>query len=101
MGYLPRFLHIGDVASLCFLWRYDHNRDGRSLGLTSSHNFAMVPKTTWFGYWNWYVILYTPNGKLHRILTSLAFKNLMHPFQPFIVGQKIIGPLISAKFDAF
>ncbi len=44
-------------------------------------------------------ILYTPNGKLHRILTSLAFKNLMHPFQPFIVGQKIIGPLISAKFD--
>ncbi len=44
-------------------------------------------------------ILYTPNGKLHRILTSLAFKNLMHPFQPFIVGQKIVGPLISAKFD--
>ena len=44
-------------------------------------------------------ILYTPNGKLHRTLTSLAFKNLMHPFQPFIVGQKIVGPLISAKFD--
>lgn len=43
-------------------------------------------------------ILYTPNGKLHRTLTSLAFKNLMHPFQPFIVGQKIVGPLISVKF---
>ena len=32
-------------------------------------------------------ILFTPNGKLHRYLTSLAFKNLLHPFQPFIIGQ--------------
>ena len=44
-------------------------------------------------------ILFTPNGKLHRVLTSLAFKNLLHPFQPFIVGQKIIGPLVAEKFD--
>jgi N-acetyl sugar amidotransferase len=44
-------------------------------------------------------ILYTPNGKLHRKLTQLAFLNLLHPFQPFIVGQKIIGPSIAAKFD--
>ena len=43
-------------------------------------------------------ILYTPNGKLHRLITKLAFENLMHPFQPFIVGQKIIGPMISVKF---
>ena len=35
-------------------------------------------------------ILFTPNGRLHRLLTSLAFKNLLHPFQPFIIGQKII-----------
>lgn len=44
-------------------------------------------------------ILFTPNGRLHRLLTSLAFKNLLHPFQPFIIGQKIIGPLIAAKFN--
>ena len=44
-------------------------------------------------------ILYTPNGKLHRKLTQLSFLNLLHPFQPFIVGQKIIGPSIAAKFD--
>jgi N-acetyl sugar amidotransferase len=44
-------------------------------------------------------ILFTPNGKLHRLLTRLAFKNLLHPFQPFIVGQRIIGPLMAAKFD--
>ena len=44
-------------------------------------------------------ILFTPNGRLHRLLTSLSFKNLLHPFQPFIIGQKIIGPLIASKFN--
>jgi N-acetyl sugar amidotransferase len=44
-------------------------------------------------------ILFTPNGKLHRKLTSLAFKNLLHPFQPFIIGQKSLGPLMALKFD--
>jgi N-acetyl sugar amidotransferase len=44
-------------------------------------------------------ILFTPNGKVHKLLTKLAFKNLLHPFQPFIIGQKIIGPSIALKFD--
>ncbi|QWE08962.1 N-acetyl sugar amidotransferase [Polynucleobacter ibericus] len=43
-------------------------------------------------------ILFTPNGKLHRYLTRQAFLNLLHPFQPFIVGQRIIGPAMAAKF---
>lgn len=43
-------------------------------------------------------ILYTPNGKLHRLLTRLAFLNLLHPFQPFIVGQRIIGPAMASHF---
>jgi N-acetyl sugar amidotransferase len=43
-------------------------------------------------------ILFTPNGKLHRYLTKQAFLNLLHPFQPFIVGQRIIGPAMAAKF---
>ena len=43
-------------------------------------------------------ILYTPNGKLHSYLTKLAFTNIGHPFQPFIHGQKIIGPNIASKF---
>lgn len=42
--------------------------------------------------------LYTPNGRLHRYLTKLAFQNLGHPFQPFIHGQKIIGPKLAEKF---
>ena len=43
-------------------------------------------------------LLYTPNGKLHSLLTRLAFKNLLHPFQPFIIGQRLIGPSIASKF---
>ena len=42
--------------------------------------------------------LYTPNGKLHELLTKLAFLNLGHPFQP-LHGQKIIGPKIASKFN--
>ena len=43
-------------------------------------------------------LLYTPNGKLHSYLTKLSFINICHPFQPFIHGQKIIGPKIASKF---
>jgi N-acetyl sugar amidotransferase len=43
-------------------------------------------------------MLYTPNGKLHREMTKNAFHNLLHPFQPFIVGQRIIGPALAKKF---
>ena len=42
-------------------------------------------------------ILVTPNGRLHSLITKLAFKNLGHPFQPFIHGQKVIGPKIAKK----
>ena len=44
-------------------------------------------------------ILFTPNGKLHKYLTQQAFLNLLHPFQPFIIGQKNIGPRIATKFN--
>ena len=42
--------------------------------------------------------LYSPNGKLHRLLTRLAFENLVHPFQPFIIGQKLVGPRLSSLY---
>tara|TARA_B100000989_G_scaffold50686_1_gene33547 strand:+ start:1430 stop:2635 length:1206 start_codon:yes stop_codon:yes gene_type:complete len=42
-------------------------------------------------------LLFTPNGKLHSYLTKLSFKHICHPFQPFIHGQKIIGPKIASK----
>lgn len=43
--------------------------------------------------------LQTPNGKVHRQITRLAFENLCHPFQPFIIGQRQIGPRFSAMMN--
>ena len=42
-------------------------------------------------------ILVTPNGKVHRLLTKLAFLNIGHPFQPFIIGQRVVGPKIALE----
>ena len=55
--------------------------------------------TNWIHIGGFDNVLFTPNGKLHRYLTRLAFMNLLHPFQPFIVGQKNIGPRIASKFN--
>lgn len=44
-------------------------------------------------------ILFTPNGKVHRLLTKLAFTNLLHPFQPFIVEQRHIAPKFSTLYN--
>jgi N-acetyl sugar amidotransferase len=43
-------------------------------------------------------VLFSPNGKLHRLLTKLAFVNLLHPFQPFIVGQRHVAPKHSVLY---
>jgi N-acetyl sugar amidotransferase len=32
--------------------------------------------------------LFTPDGQVHRKLTALAYRNMLHPFQPFIFGQR-------------
>ncbi len=44
-------------------------------------------------------ILVTPNYEVHSKLTSLAFKRLVNPFQPFIVGQKNLAPKIASKYN--
>ena len=44
-------------------------------------------------------ILFTPNGKIHRLLTRLATENLFHPFQPFITGQKSFAPKMALLYD--
>ena len=43
-------------------------------------------------------ILVTPNRNVHRKLTKHSFLNLLHPFQPFIVGQKIAAPKVAIKY---
>ena len=41
--------------------------------------------------------LFTPNGRIHRLLTRLAVERLFHPFQPFIMGQMYFPPKIALK----
>jgi N-acetyl sugar amidotransferase len=43
-------------------------------------------------------ILLSPNGEVHRQLTRLAFLNIGHPFQPFILGQRSVGPKIALQY---
>lgn len=57
----------------------------------------------WKNFQNWIHVggfdnfLFTPNGKVHRLLTRLAFENLLHPFQPFIMGQKTFAPKMALQ----
>lgn len=56
------------------------------------HNFqAWIHKGGFDNY------LFTPNGIVHRKLTQLAFRNLLHPFQPFIFGQKNYAPKMALR----
>lgn len=59
----------------------------------------------WKNFQNWLHIggfdnfLYTPNGKTHRLLTRNATINLLHPFQPFILGQKTFVAKMATKLN--
>ena len=44
-------------------------------------------------------ILFTPNGRVHRIITRVAVEKLLHPFQPFFLGQKNFAPRIAAQYN--
>ena len=44
-------------------------------------------------------LVYRPNGKVMKLLTKLSIKNLLHPFQTFILGQKNLAPKIASKFN--
>ena len=45
-------------------------------------------------------VLISPNGEIHRLLTRLAFEKLGHPFQPFIFGQRSVGPKAALQHNA-
>jgi N-acetyl sugar amidotransferase len=44
-------------------------------------------------------MLITPNGKAQRLITKLAFENLVHPFQPFIIGQANLAPKMAVRLN--
>ncbi len=90
---------------------------GKDSGMAShllKHKYGMHPLTVtwaphlyteigWTNFQNWIHVggfdnfLFTPNGRIHRLLTRLAFENLFHPFQPFILGQKTFAPKMALK----
>ena len=59
-------------------------------GMKNFHNWPL--------YGNVHNFLYTPSGRVHRKLTELAFKNLLHPFQPFIFGQRHFSSHMALMF---
>ncbi len=77
------------------------------------HKFKMNPLTVtwaphmytdigWKNFQNWIHsgfdnYLFTPNPIIHRKLTRLAFENLLHPFQPFAMGQMYFPAKIAAE----
>lgn len=79
------------------------------------HKYGMHPLTvTWAPHWYTEIgrrnfeamvhagldnICFTPNGKVHRIMTRLAYINLGDPFQPFIYGQKNFPLTMAALYD--
>jgi len=115
----------GALRALCDRYRRDDGRydcivpgsGGKDSAYTAhvlKYRYGMNPLTVtwaphlytdigWRNFESWMQVggldnlLYTPNGVLHRELTRLAFHNLLHPFQPFILGQRIIGPALAAR----
>ena len=79
------------------------------------YEFGMRPLTvTWspniYADWGWKNhqawlaagfdnVLITPNKRTHRLLTRLSTEILFHPFQPFIIGQKLIAEKIANQYD--
>ena len=78
-------------------------KDSYYAALVLKHKFAMNPLTvTWAPHiytdWGWSNFkswidaglpnyLYHPNGAVHRFLSRLSLESMLHPFQPFILGQ--------------
>ena len=73
--------------------------------LTVTWSPHMYTNIGWKNFRNWIDIggfdnyLFTPNGKVHRYLTKRALINILHPFQPFILGQKSFVAQMAYKFN--
>ncbi len=58
----------------------------------------------WKNFRNWIEVggfdnvTFKPNGRVHRFLTRSAIETLLHPFQPFILGQKNLAPKIAMRY---
>ena len=82
-----------DSAYTAHLLKYKYGMNPLTV-MWAPHLYTQIG---WQNFQNWMHvggldnILFTPNGRLHRRLTKLAFNKLLHSLQDFIVGQRIIG----------
>ena len=73
--------------------------------LTVTWSPHLYTEIGWKNFQNWLHtggfdnFLYTPNGRIHRLLTRNATLNLLHPFQPFIMGQKTFVAKMAARLN--
>lgn len=87
-----------DSAYTAHILKYKYNMNPL-LVTWAPHRYTEIG---WQNYQNWLNAgfdgsLFTPNPKVHRLLTRLAFDKLLHPFQPFIIGQRLIAPKLSIQ----
>lgn len=114
-----------ELMSVCDKFRSNSNKydcivpgsggkDSFYAALILKEDFGMNPLTvTWAPHlytdWGWHNFkmwidsglpnfLYHPNGAVHRFLSRLCLENLLHPFQPFILGQYGFPLHCSQKF---
>ncbi len=89
-------------------------KDSARVAHELKYNYGMNPLTvTWaphvytdIGYSNFQSMIHsgftnilgTPDGQVHRKLTSISFKELGDPFQPFIYGQKFFPLQIAVAY---
>ncbi|MFA5039024.1 MAG: N-acetyl sugar amidotransferase [Candidatus Omnitrophota bacterium] len=43
-------------------------------------------------------VSFNQNGRVMKLLTRLSIENLLHPFQTFILGQKVLAPKIALQY---
>lgn len=90
-----------DSAMQSHLLKYKYNMNP----LTVTWAPHLYTPIGWENFQNWLHkggfdnFLFTPNGKTHRLLTREATLNLLHPFQPFILGQKTFVAKMAAQFN--
>ena len=88
-------------------------KDSVYLSYILKHKYKMNPLTVtwaphiytdigWHNFKSWLKIgldneLHTPNPRVHQKITYLAFKNLLHPFQPFALGQHNLAPKLAVE----
>jgi len=115
-----------ELAELCDRFRRDDGRfdvlvpcsGGKDSGYVAhvlKHKHGMHPLTvTWAPHWYTDIgrqnldalihsgfsnMTFTPDGRVHRIMTRLAFTEIGDPFQPFIYGQKNFPLTVAARYD--